>query len=46
VAAESVCEGWTYEAREIREPAPLPTEAGHYELTPSGEWRKVERSEK
>jgi hypothetical protein len=24
--------------------SPLPTEAGHYELTPSGEWRKVERS--
>jgi hypothetical protein len=25
-------------------PSTLPTEAGHYGLTPSGEWRKVERS--
>jgi hypothetical protein len=39
-------DGWRYEARPIprTQPSPLPTEAGHYELTPSGEWRAVERS--
>jgi hypothetical protein len=34
-----------YEARPIPR-GRLPTSPGHYELTPSGEWRKVERSGK